>query len=77
MINQKLIMLANMAKVKVGDFFADESGEVNIVTIVVLIGIAILLALLFKEQITNLLNTLFEAITGNATDAISNTPNGG
>lgn len=52
------------------DFMADEDGEVNIVTIVVLIGIAVLLAILFRKQIENLLNSLFETINGSATNAV-------
>ena len=57
---QSLIMLGSMAKFKLRDLFSDEKGEVNIVAIVVLIGIAVLLALIFKEQIENLLETLFQ-----------------
>lgn len=48
----------------------DEKGEVNIVTIVVLIGIAVLLALIFKDNITNLLNSLFQEINNQATSAV-------
>lgn len=59
------------AKAKIAQFLADEKGEVNIVTIVVLIGIAVALALIFKEQITNLLTTLFGTITEKANTAIS------
>lgn len=49
----------------------DETGEVNIVATVVLIGIAVGLALLFKGQIETLLKTLFGSITGRATNAVS------
>lgn len=59
------------AKMKVKEFFENESGEVNIVTIVVLIGIAVALALIFKKQITDLLNALFATITEQAETAIS------
>lgn len=59
------------AETKIKDFFTKESGEVNIVAIVVLIGIAVLLAIIFKGAITNLLNTLFGTIENNATGAIS------
>lgn len=40
-------------------FLEEERGAVDIVAIVVLIGIAVALALFFKEQITNTLRTLF------------------
>lgn len=70
MNKENIMILATMAKLKIRDFFTDERGEVNIVTIVVLIGIAVLLAVVFKEQIEDLLKTLFETIKGTAGDAI-------
>lgn len=68
---QQLMLLGVMAKTKLRDFFSDEKGEVNIVAIVVLIGIAVLLALIFKDQIESLLKTLFGTITENANDAVN------
>lgn len=70
MIMQNLMMLGTMAKIKLRNFFSDEKGEVNIVAIVVLIGIAVILALVFKEEITKLIQTLVKTITGNASKAI-------
>lgn len=52
-------------------FLKEERGDVNIVSIVVLIGIAVLLAVVFKNQIINLLDVLFNAITGTATNAVT------
>ena len=63
-------VLALQARLKLREFFTKEEGEVNIVTIVVLIGIAVALAIIFKNQITSLLTTLFETITKQATDAV-------
>lgn len=51
-------------------FLHEENGEVNIVATVVLIGIAVVLAILFKDQIAKLLNGLFKAIGENANSAI-------
>lgn len=56
---------------KVKEFFTKEDGEVNIVAIVVLIGIAVILAVFFKEQIMGLLETLIGTISGNAQDAVN------
>lgn len=67
---QNLMLMGTMAKMKLRKFFSDEKGEVNIVAIVVLIGIAVLLALTFKKQIEGLLETLFGTITENANDAV-------
>lgn len=49
-------------------FLEEERGAVDIVAIVVLIGIAVVLALFFKEQIGNLLNQLFTDIGQSASD---------
>lgn len=53
------------------NFLEEERGAVDIVAIVVLIGIAVLLAVLFKDQVTGLLNSLFEVINKNATNAVN------
>ncbi len=70
MMVQNLIQMVAKAKMKLRKFFSDETGEVNIVAIVVLIGIAVLLALIFKDQITALLNRLFGTISDNANKAV-------
>lgn len=62
---------AARAQMKLRAFFSKENGEVNIVAIVVLIGIAVLLAIIFRGAITNLLNTLFGTIENNAQNAIN------
>lgn len=53
-------------------FVKEEKGAVDIVAIVVMIGIAVLMAVLFKDKIGSLLNTLFGNITSNAQDAVKN-----
>ncbi len=59
------------AKLAIYDVIHNEKGEVNIVAIVVLIGIAVLLAIFFRKQIEKLLNTLFSSIENNANKAIT------
>lgn len=71
MMLQKMMILGSIAKMKLRDLFTDEKGEVNIVAIVILIGIAVILALIFKDQIKALLETLFGTITKQATDAVN------
>lgn len=68
---QSILMMGNFAMFKLKKLFTDEKGEVNIVAIVVLIGIAVLLALIFKEQIELLLESLFGTITRTANEAVS------
>ncbi|MDR1299197.1 MAG: flagellin-like protein [Oscillospiraceae bacterium] len=53
------------------EFISRDDGEVNIVAGVVLIGIALILAILFRRQIQALLEKLFESIDVNAQNAIS------
>lgn len=70
----KLYAAAIVAKYRVENFLKEERGDVNVVAIVVLIGVAVLLAILFKEQIAKLLGNLFGTITNNATNAIEKSP---
>lgn len=65
-----LNMFLQTAKMKIQEFCRKEDGDVNIVSIVVLIGIAVLLAIIFKDAITELINGMLETITENAQDAV-------
>lgn len=65
MLNMFLLTL----KLRAEEFFTNEDGDTNIVSMVVLIGIAVLLAIVFKDAIAELIQNLLDAITGNATDA--------
>lgn len=52
------------------NFIEDEKGAVDIVAIVVLIGIVVLVAVIFRDQISTLIKTLFGKITGKATSVV-------
>lgn len=67
----KLYCKALLLKMLLVDKLKSEIGEVNIVAIVILIGIAVLLAIFFRGAIENLLNTLFGTINNTASNAIS------
>ncbi len=62
------------AKKAADKFLKDERGDVNVVSIVVLIAIAVILALAFKDKIVELLTKLFKGIDEN-TDNINKTTN--
>ncbi|MDR1064994.1 MAG: flagellin-like protein [Oscillospiraceae bacterium] len=66
-----LVIFAVLAKARLREFFTKEDGEVNIVAIVVLIGIAIVLAIIFRGYITKLLNSLFNQVNSTADNAIA------
>ncbi|MBD5528066.1 MAG: flagellin-like protein [Lachnospiraceae bacterium] len=68
---QKLDSFLFLAKYRLRAFLTDESGDVNIVSMVVLIGIAVLLAIVFRDAISNLIKTLLNTIAGNATNAVN------
>lgn len=70
MLLDTMMMYLNIAKLKAEDFFKDENGAVDIVAIVVLMGIVVLVALVFKTQLSKLVNTLLDTIKGNAIDAV-------
>lgn len=70
---QNLMVMKIWAQAKLQRFLRDERGDVNIVSIVVLIGIAVLLAIVFKNAIGKLLTSLLETITRNAGGAVNDT----
>lgn len=70
---RNLQRMAFFAKAKFDKFIRNEKGDVNIVSIVVLIGVAVLLAILFKDAIGKLLRTLLASIQGNASGAATET----
>ena len=69
-------MLENLAFAKMwltckfNEFIEEERGDVNVVSIVVLIGVAVILAVVFKGAITDLINSLVDTIKNNATNAV-------
>lgn len=66
----KLQQLGANAKEKAREAFTDETGDVNVVAIVVLIGIAVVLAVVFKDRIAKLLGDLFDTIDKGAKGAV-------
>ena len=70
-----MLMMANAIyfnlKAKVQKLFQKENGDVNVVAIVVLIGVAVVLALIFKDEISKLLRSLIKTISGKAQEAVS------
>lgn len=49
----------------------DETGAVDVVAIVVLIGIVVILAIVFRDQIAQLLANLLGTINDNANSAVT------
>ena len=58
-------------KLKAMGFLKDEKGEVSIVSMVVLIGVAVLLAIVFKDAIGNLIQNLLDTIETNASNVVN------
>lgn len=58
------------AKKAVTDLFTKENGDVNVVSIVFLIGIAVCLAIIFKDEASKLVKTLMSKVSSKATKAI-------
>lgn len=62
--------MIDVAKVMVSDFLHKENGEVNIVATVVLCGVAVMLAIVFREAIAGLIRDVVGAISGNAKNVV-------
>ena len=73
MMTMNFAVMFLMAQMKIREFLADEKGEVNIVAMVVLIGIALLLAIVFKDAIGGLLKDLLKTIGDNGKNLVSQT----
>lgn len=58
------------AKNAFDSFMKEEKGAVDLVVIVVLIAIALVLAALFRKQIGQLLDSLFETMNQKAQEAV-------
>lgn len=69
-LGMQMYMMLQWVKRGFRDFVEEERGAVDIVAIVVLIGIAVALALIFRNSIKTLITTLLGTITENAQDAI-------
>ncbi|MBQ6030560.1 MAG: flagellin-like protein [Oscillospiraceae bacterium] len=65
-----LKLMAISAKCALRRFFTKENGDVNVVSIVVLIGIAVVLAIIFRDAISSLIEDLLDTIRGNAEGAV-------
>lgn len=70
MVQMGMMALLNL-KFAARKFFKNERGEVNVVAIVVLIAVAVVLALLFKNEIARLIRSLIQQITGKAGEALN------
>lgn len=68
--DQKLMNAIIAAQFKVDEFIHKEKGAVDIVAIVVLIGIVVLVAVIFRKSLQNLINSLFNTINNTANEAV-------
>lgn len=69
-------IMGDNLKEDIRDFFCRERGGSEIIATIVLIAIVVLLAVLFKDQIGNLVNNMWNDINTNS-QGLTNTPIGG
>ena len=50
------------AMIHIKNFFTDEKGSVDLVTIVILVAIALALAVIFKKKISDLMKNMFDSM---------------
>ena len=66
------VMLQNKlwrASEKIKEFMMDEEGDTNVISIIVVLVIVLGLAIVFKNNLKNLVNTLWGSVTGKASEA--------
>lgn len=71
MLFQQMNVWCSYVWFKLKNFFESEKGAVDIIAIVVMIGIVVLVALVFKDQLAQLINDLFKDIGGQASNAVN------
>jgi Flp pilus assembly pilin Flp len=64
-MRRNILKAANTAKKEVSAFLKDESGA-SVLEVVLLLVVAVTLVLIFKEQITDLVNNIFKKVSTNA-----------
>lgn len=69
-VDRAVINLWIGMKFLVNEFLFDEEGDVNVVSIIVLIGVAIILAVVFRDRAKELISTLMGNVDTQATNAI-------
>ena len=62
-------ILKDRVKEAANNLFKDENGAVDLIAIVVLIGIVVVLAIIFRDAIKSLITDLLNKIRNNAVDA--------
>lgn len=70
MLFQQLNVWCNYIWFKLKNFFESEKGAIDIIAVVVMIGIVVLVAIVFRNQLQTLIETLFGKITESATKAV-------
>jgi len=58
------------AMIHIKNFFTDEKGSVDLVTIVILVAIAIGLAVIFKNKIVEILTNMFDSMDQNTQNIV-------
>ena len=66
------VMLQNKlwrASEKIKEFMTDEEGDTNVISIIVVLVIVLGLAIVFKNKLKLLVDTLWTSVTGKASEA--------
>lgn len=58
----KLLAYLKMEQMKMKDFWKEEKGAADIVAVILIVLVAVAAAWIFREQILNLINDLFDQI---------------
>lgn len=65
-LDKCVLNLALETRIFINKFLYDEEGDVNIITMVILIAIAVALAALLRKNIKELVDSLFKSINNNS-----------
>ncbi len=69
-LTDKLSLLKIKAGIKLESMWNDQRGETNIIAIILILVVVIALVVLFRDAITDLFETIWDAITKDAEDVL-------
>lgn len=64
-VSERIFANTLNAKAKINKFLMEESGEANIIAIIIVIAIVVALAIVFRENIKRLFDQIWESIFNN------------
>ncbi len=71
-IGVKIAVALTLLQIRIKEFFNDEDGEVNIISMIIILAIAIALAIILRKQLKALFDSIWSSINTDTSSALEN-----